>query len=469
MLNKYDLVVGLEVHVELKTKSKIFCSCRNEFSIDPNINCCEICLGMPGGLPFLNKEVVNKAIAIAKILNCNINKESYFDRKHFIYADLVKNYQTTQFEKPIAYDGYFEFVVEDTIKKVEIERIHIEEDAGKVIYKDGDVLLDYNRSGVPLVEIVTKPNFYSIDEVKFFLEQLKVALMYNDISDCKMNEGSYRFDVNISIKEKGSCILGNRTEIKNMNSFKEVVKAISKEFERQSNILDKGDKVLQQSLNWKEKTSEIVVLREKESIEGYKFIREYNLPLLEILDNQINSIVVNKLTDKIMEYVNNYKLSYKETLEIIKNKKVDLLYNDVLKGFNDYKLIRNLFIEVFLKYEVIEKTNIKSQDIILLLNYLKDNKINNTILKSAIKESFKRNIPIIDIINENNLFLINDKDILEVFVNKVLGENEKLINDYKIGKTKVLKSIIGKVIAETNGKAEPILLKEVVIKTLDKL
>ncbi len=469
MFNKYDLVVGLEIHVELKTKSKIFCSCKNEFSVEPNTNCCEICLGMPGALPFLNDEAINKGIAIAKILNCNINNESWFDRKHFKYMDLVKNYQITQLEKPIAEEGVFQFIVNDTVKSIEIERIHLEEDAGKVIYKNNETLVDYNRSGVPLIEIVTKPDFRSVEEVKAFLEQLRVVLMYNEISDCKMNEGSYRFDVNISVKNKGSNILGNRTEIKNMNSFREVVKAINKEFERQSNILNEGMEVLQQSLNWNEKTSDIIVLRTKEGIGGYKFLRDYNLQLLEVDEERINNVVVHKLTDKIKVYVDNYKLTYIEALEIIKNKSTDYIYQDVLKEFYDYKLIRNLFIEVLLKDNVIDKKNMCSEEIVVILNYLKSNKINNTILKKAVQKSLKTSKTVIDTINNEKMFLINDEEKIRFFVNAVLKENKNLIEDYKLGKTKVIKSIVGKTMANTNGLINPVLLKEVTTKILNNI
>ncbi len=470
MFDKYDLTVGLEVHIELKTKSKIFCSCKNEFVTTPNTQCCEVCLGMPGALPVLNEEAVKKAIAIAKILNCNINYESWFDRKHFKYMDLVKNFQITQFEKPIAENGEFKIIVGKKTKDVLIERIHLEEDAGKVIYKDGKAFIDYNRSGVPLVEVVTKPVFNTVEEVLLFLEQLKTSLTHNDISDCKMNEGAYRFDVNISTKQKGEKVLGNRTEIKNMNSFREVSKAIYAEFKRQILILQKGDEVLQQSLNWDDKKEEIVVLRTKESSYNYKFLREYNLPFLKLDESMVKDIVINKLTEKIAGYVNNYELSYKESLEILKNKKISCIYENIIEKFTlcEYKAIRNLFVEILLKENVIHEIDISSEDIVTLLNYLKQNKINNTILKKAIKKSLKANDNPINVINNEKLFLINEKEkILEV-VKVILNENEKLICDYKAGKTKVLKSIIGKVMNKTNGLANPKLLNEVILNQLNK-
>ncbi len=468
MLNKYDLTVGLEVHVELKTMSKIFCSCKNEFSNEPNTNCCEICLGMPGALPFLNKEAVNKAISIGKILNCNINNESWFDRKHFKYMDLVKNYQITQYEKPIGVEGSFPIVLGDKTKNIQIEKIHLEEDAGKVVYKDNKALIDYNRSGVPLVEIVTKPVFKSVEEVLLFLEQLKAVLKYNDISDCKMNEGSYRFDVNISVKEKNETVLGNRTEIKNMNSFREVAKAINAEFLRQIKILESGKKVLQQSLNWNDKEEQIVVLRTKENVSNYKFLRDYNLPKMKIEDKVVNDIVINKLTNKIVQYVNNYELSYKETLEILKNKNVSNIYENTINYFlvDDYKLIRNLFIEILLKENVISKTNMNTEDVIVIINYLKQNKINNTILKKAIQKSIKEEVSPVNIINSQKLFLINDEDEIVKLVKCVLLENENLVRQYKDGKTKVLKSIVGKVMAKGNGLVNPMCLNEIIEKQL---
>ncbi len=475
MFNKYDLVVGLEVHVELLTKSKVFCSCKNEFGKEPNEICCPVCLGMPGALPVLNEEVVNKAIAVGKLLNCKINKTSKFDRKHFMYADLVKNFQITQFDEPICENGVFPIVLNkdiNNIKNIEIERIHIEEDAGKVIYKDGTMYIDYNRSGKPLVEIVTKPVFETTEEVRSFLEQLKISLTSNGISHCKMNEGSYRFDVNISIKKKGETTLGNRCEIKNMNSFNYAIKAINKEVERQVEILEKGETVQQQSLTWDEKANKIVVMREKESVDKYKYLRELNLPILKIDDDKINNVVVHKLTDKVTHYVNNYKLNIEESLELIKYKQINDIYEQICGEIKDYKLVSNFFIEIMFK-EMTEEQKINGEvvisvpHIIELLQYLKEDKINNTIMKKVYEKSKQNNKSPKQIIHSENLFVINDVKEIENIIKQVLDENEKLVEQYKSGKTTVFKSIVGKVMSKTNGLVNAKKVNDILNKILD--
>ena len=271
---KYDLVVGLETHVELSTKTKIFCSCENDFGAEPNTHCCPVCVGHPGTLPKINRQVVNFAVKAGLATNCKINLRSKMDRKNYVYPDLAKAYQISQFEIPICKDGFVEL---SSGKKIRINRIHMEEDAGKLVHNGGDVYIDYNRGGVPLIEIVTEPDISSSDEAKEYVEKLQNILRYAGVSDCKMQEGSMRCDVNISVKPEGSEKFGTRTEIKNMNSITFMTKAIDYEYERQIDLVESGEEVIQQTLRYCEATNSTESMRSKEDAQDYRYFRDPDL------------------------------------------------------------------------------------------------------------------------------------------------------------------------------------------------
>ena len=318
----YDLVVGLETHVELLTKTKIFCGCKNAFGSEPNTNCCPICIGLPGTLPKLNREVVNFAIKAGLALNCTINLKSKMDRKNYVYPDLSKAYQISQFYSPICKNGYVELA---SGKKIRIHQIHMEEDAGKLVHKSGDVYVDYNRGGVPLLEIVTEPDISSSEEAREYVEKLQMIMRYIGVSDCKMQEGSMRCDVNVSVKPSGSNILGTRTEIKNMNSITFMTKAIDYEYKRHVEVIESGKSVEQQTLRYIESTNSTESMRSKEDAQDYRYFRDPDL-----LDICLNSEYIEKIkeslpelpTERFKRYTNEFGIPEKDAILIVKYKNV---------------------------------------------------------------------------------------------------------------------------------------------------
>lgn len=471
MNKKFDLVVGLEVHVTLNTKSKLLCSCKNNSKSNPNENVCEVCLGMPGALPVLNNDAVEKAIRVGKLLNCKINESSNFDRKHFNNIDLVKNFQITQFENPLLKNGYFEiFMGKEKEKKIiEIERIHIEEDAGKKIKKEDKILVDYNRSGVPLIEIVTKPCFYSIEEVRTFLEILRLTLKYNEISTCKMNEGEYRFDVNVSVKEKNrnSEDLGNRCEFKNLNSFTQCEKAIDKEYKRQieSKEIKENKKVKSKTLNWNEHSKKIEILRDKESIYEYRYLREYNLPQLNVRKENYNEPTYT-LETRIEKLGEEFNLTRIECLNLLQNKNIEQYFIKSSSKLKNYKNLYNFLVGSILPdMKENEKEagifKVPSKSLSQLLGLLEDCIINKTLMKKIYNKMVEEKKTPKEIIDSENLKLLNEKDINKL-IDKIIIENKKIVIDYKNGKVKALQTLIGKTIRESKDLADPIIIKSVI-------
>ncbi len=473
-MNKYELTIGLEVHTTLQTKSKVFCSCKNDSSneVEANVNTCEICLGMPGALPVLNEEVVKKALKVGELLNCKINKSSEFDRKHFANVDLVKNFQITQFRKPILEDGYLDVIMSNDMKnkkRVTIERVHIEEDAGKQVKKNNKILIDYNRSGMPLLEIVTTPCFKSSEEVRKFLEQLQMTLKYNEISKCKMNEGGFRFDVNVSIRLKGEKELGyglgERCEFKNINSFTQCEKAIEEEYKRQVSIKEKGEEIKSMSLNWNEKTKTVEIVRPKEKEGEYEYLRETNLPMLNLKLEEISVKNVCDIESRIDYLMMEYKLSYEESVVLIKNKEIEKYYEEVVKGFKNKKEVYNYIIEEILCKK--DKHIISVENIRELFSMLEKGEINNSIMKKVQNKVELSNnlLSSKEIVKMEGLKLLGKEEVEKIVI-EVLESNEKIVKDYKGGKIKAIQSLTGKVMSESKGLADSKLTKNLLMEKL---
>lgn len=467
---KYELVAGLETHVELSTKTKIFCSCTTEFGRDQNTHCCPICIGLPGTLPKLNEKVVDYAIMAGLATNCEISKISKMDRKNYVYPDLPKAYQISQYDMPLCKNGYIQL---SNGRKIRINRIHIEEDAGKLIHQMGDTFIDYNRGGVPLIEIVTEPDIRSVDEAKEYVEKLQLIMKHLEISDCKMQEGSMRCDVNISVKKEGSKEFGTRTEIKNMNSITFMTKAMEYEYKRQIEAIENGEEVYQETLRYDEKNNETLSMRGKEDANDYRYFREPDLVAIEVSKERIEklqSILPENPDVKLKRYIEDFGLSELDASLLIKYKRISDFFDIASNGIKNKKIISNLILGQIFKHlendEEKEKFDIKVsasqlKDLALLVD---SGKVRLNLAKSVIDKMLETGKDAKEFISESDLSEISEEDIIEL-CNKAIELNEKAVNDYINGKEKALKSLVGFVMKSTKGRADALFTE----KTLQKM
>ena len=474
-MDNYETIIGLEVHAELLTKSKMFCGCSTEFGVSPNKNICPICTGMPGVLPVINKKAIELAIKTALIFNSNISRFCRFARKNYFYPDLPKNYQISQYEEPLAVGGFLEI----DGRKIHFKRIHIEEDAGKLLHSEiGDFsYVDFNRSGIPLLEMVTEPDIRSPEEAEKFLEKLKKILEYLEISDCNMEEGSLRCDANISVRKMGENLLGIKTEVKNMNSFKSVRKALSYESRRQIEILERGEKVIQETRLWNEKHQITEPMRTKEEAHDYRYFPEPDLVPLEIDEKWISEIKneIGELPDERKErFKNQYKLSDYDASVLTSQKGIADYFEECVKLYKNNKIVANWIMEQLLsmtKGKILKLTDIplKVEYLVEILNLIDEGKITQTIGKEVFKESYRTGVSPVIIVKEKNLMQIEDEKSLKNYVEEVIKENEKAVNDWKKGKEQVVGFLVGQVMRKTSGKANPNIVKEILIDYLKKI
>lgn len=473
----YKTVVGLEIHVELATKTKIFCSCSNEFGKDANTQCCPVCLGLPGALPVLNKAVVEYAIKAGLAFNCHIATETRMDRKNYFYPDLVKGFQISQNDIPLCSNGYIEIDTENGPKKVRIRRIHIEEDTGKSIHTEsGDSLLDYNRSGVPLIEIVTEPDMNSKEEAQKFLESLKSTLQYIEVSDCKMEEGSLRCDINLNVVDEERNVKSKITEIKNLNSFSAVGKAIEYEVERHIALLEAGKNTERETRRWNEVENKTVVMRTKEEAADYRYGTEPDIAPIKIDEEWIEEIrrtMPELPRNKKMRFMKEYNLPEYDAEVLTQSKDLSFFFEETVKLSEDPKQVSNWVMGDVLRrlnHEGIEIKDLKftPKDLADLLKLINEGKISNNIGKKVLREMFETGKKPNAIVEEQGLVQISDENQLREIVNKVLDENEQSVMDYKNGKTKAMGFIIGQVMKATRGKANPQLVNKIVKEMLDK-
>lgn len=479
LLKKYELNIGLEIHVELSTKSKAFCSCPNKFGDEPNTNICPICIAIAGALPSLNKKVVEYAIKTGLALNCTINEISSFDRKHYFYPDLPKSYQITQMKFPICTEGFLYITGKDSSKNIRIKQIHIEEDAGKLIHleKENKTFVDFNRSGVPLLEIVTYPDFSSEEEVISFLESLQQILIYLQVSDCKMQEGSMRVDINLSVKKINQNSLGTRTEMKNINSFKAIRNCIKNEAKRQITLLENGEKVIQQTRRWDEKKNCSFFMRFKENSSNYKYFNEPDLPIIR-LSEELVAEIKNSLpelpSEKIERFVKEYKISEYEAKIIASSKNISQIFEEINNIYFCPKEICNLITgELFRLLSQnsisLEEVNLCHKKVASLVKLMCENKINRTVYKQVFEEIFENNVDPIEYVKEKNLLLVEDEDIILETIKLVFSKNEKAVNDYKAGKDKALGFLVGQAMKELKGKASPEVVHKTLVESLNKI
>jgi len=476
---EYEMVIGMEIHVELGTKTKIFCSCPTKFGQEENTHTCPICLGMPGVLPVLNEKVVEYATRAGLALNCEIAHFSKMDRKNYFYPDLPKAYQTSQFDLPICTGGVVEIEVDGVKKDIGITRIHIEEDAGKLLHESADgTLIDVNRCGVPLVEIVTEPDLRSAEEARTFAEKVRNIMEYTDVSDCKMQEGSMRFDVNISMREKGATVLGTRTEMKNLNSFRALIRAVQYESKRQIVELKKGHKIIQETRKWDDTKGASASLRSKEEAQDYRYFPEPDLVPIVIEKEYIEKIKreLPELPEaKKQRYIDEYKLPEYDAGVLTATGVTARFFEEAVVLYDEPKQISNwIMVEIppLLKEKELTMENIPIAPVQLaeLLKLVKESVINGTSGKEVLKEMFNTGKNPGEIVKEKGLAQMSDTAELEAIIEKIVSDNPKSVEDIGTGNEKAYGFLTGKVMKETKGKANPQvankIIREVVAKHL---
>ncbi|WDC84497.1 Asp-tRNA(Asn)/Glu-tRNA(Gln) amidotransferase subunit GatB [Caloramator sp. mosi_1] len=473
---EFEAIIGLEVHAELSTKTKIYCGCTTEFGGEQNTHCCPVCMGLPGALPVLNKEVVTYAMKAGLALNCEINKETYMARKNYFYPDCPKNYQITQDETPLCKNGYVEIVTDEGVKRIGIQRIHIEEDAGKALHREDGTYVDFNRSGVPLIEIVSKPDMRSAQEAKMYLENLKAILQYTEVSDCKMEEGSLRCDANVSVRPKGSTEFGVKTEIKNMNSFKAVEKAIEYEIKRQIEAIERGEKIVQETRRWDEAKGETIVMRSKEEAHDYRYFPEPDMVYLVVDDEWIQKVkdTLPELPDKKRaRYINEYGLPEYDASILTSSKALAAFFELTVKEGASPKDASNWIMGEVLRTlndreMSIEEIKVEPKHLAKLIELINNGTITGTIAKKVFKDMFETGDDPEKIVKEKGMVQISDENAIREIVNKVLDENPQSVEDYKNGKTKAMGFVVGQVMKASKGKANPQLVNKLVEEELKK-
>ena len=470
----YELVAGLETHIELSTKTKIFCQCTTEFGGDPNSHCCPICMGMPGTLPKLNKKVVEYAVKAGLATNCNIRNISKMDRKNYVYPDLPKAYQVTQFDKPICYEGYIKL---SSGKNIRINRIHIEEDAGKLIHERGDTYIDNNRGGVPLIEIVTEADFRSIDEVLEYIEKLRLTMKYIGVSDVKMQEGSLRCDVNISIRKKGEEKLGTRTEIKNMNSLNFIAKAMEYEFERHIDVIESGGKIVQETRRYDSDQNITESMRGKEDADDYRYFRDPDLVNIVVSGEEIQkyqSELPELPGQKLSKFTDEYTIPKDDAELLIKYKKVAQYFEEASKDIKNKKLVSNYILgQIYRRLPTDaekEECNISIPPVYLgeLISLLENKKINSSMASNALEKMLDSGKPVGEFISEKDMQGMDENTLREICI-RAVSENKDAVESYLGGKEKAFGSIIGYIMRETRGKADPQKAAEVVKEIINNI
>lgn len=469
---KYDTVIGLEVHCELKTQTKCFCGCKNNFGDEPNSNCCPVCLGFPGALPVLNKKAVEYAVIAGLAFNCSINNESVFERKNYFYPDLSKAYQISQLEKPLCVNGYVEINVNGTPKKIRLNRIHLEEDAGKLIHDGiGGTVVDYNRGGVPLIEIVTEPDIASADEAVAFLEALKNTIAYTGISDVKMEEGSLRCDVNLSVKPADSVVLGTRTEMKNLNSFKAVYRAINYEQKRQIEEIEDGHKIVQETLRWDDNIGESRSMRSKEDSQDYRYFPDPDLLPVYISDEQISALKnsIPKLPAELKQIYLSYGLSDYDSSLLTESKAISDYFNEVLSYVNEPKIVANFIInEVLRKLKETSENKILAKQLAELVTLVAKKEISATAGKQVFEQMWETGESANALVEKLGLKQVNNDDELKGFVDQAIANFPQSVADYKSGKTSAIGFLVGQVMKASKGKANPQRVNEMLKEELEK-
>ncbi len=478
---KYEVVIGLEVHVELLTGCKLFCACPNRFVPEPNVNTCPVCLGFPGILPQMSREALQQALTAAVALNCKVALYSYFDRKNYFYPDMPKGYQISQYHIPLGSSGYLE--IEDdrgALKKVGIGRVHMEEDAGKLLHETagasgGSSMVDYNRAGVPLIEIVSEPDLRSSLEARRYLEKLKSIMQYAGVSDCKMEEGSLRCDANVSLRNPGEEIFGIKTELKNMNSFRAVEKSLDHEIKRQAGILDSGEKVATQTLRWDEDRQETIVMRGKLEADDYRCFADPELAPIQLAETEVEKARHNlpeMAGERAKRFVEEYGLPEYDAGVLTASRCLADYFESCLEFFNKPKEVSNWVMGEFSAHLnnaglEADQASFVPEDMAELLQMIDNQEISGKIAKEVLEKAFQGGKKPRRVVEEEGLLQISDQSELESIVDRIISENPDTVESYRGGKSKALGHLVGQVMKETRGKANPQLVNELLVKKID--
>ncbi len=473
----YEAVIGLEVHLHLNTKTKAFCGCSTEFGKEANSQVCPVCLGFPGTLPVFNQTALNYAIKVALALGCKVQKYTKFDRKNYFYPDLPKAYQISQYDLPLSLDGFLNIDCGEGVKRIGITRVHMEEDAGKLIHEDGASLVDFNRTGIPLLEIVSEPDMNTPEEAYQYLSRLKSVIEYLDVSDCDMEKGSLRCDANISLRLKGEKKLGTKTELKNMNSFKGVKDALTYEIERQTELLKSGAILIQETRLWDAKESKTLPMRTKEGAKDYRYFPEPDLPPFIVKDEMVEEVrksIPELPGEKLERFIKEYGLSIYDATILVASKKDAFFAEECFKAYSgqDKKALVNWFIgpllsEANIRGLSISGLNISSANLLELVGFVERNEISHLSAKTVLSEMIISGKRAEEIIKEKNLIQISDSSELIKIAEEVIAENSKSVADYKSGKENAIMFLVGQLMRKSKGKANPKVAKELLKEKLD--
>jgi len=481
MSGDYEAVIGLEVHAELKTKTKMFCSCPNQFGAEPNTNVCPVCAGMPGVLPVINARAVEFAVTAGLALNCEIAEFCKFDRKNYYYPDLPKAYQISQYDLPICKRGYLDIEVNGETKRIGITRLHLEEDAGKLVHQGSITttsysLVDLNRAGVPLIEIVSEPDIRSPLEARLYMEKMRSILLFLGVSDCKMQEGSLRCDANVSVRRKGEIKMGVKTEIKNLNSFRALERALEYEIERQIELLEDGEEVVQETRTWDEERGVTSSMRSKEEAHDYRYFPEPDLPPLRLERSFIEGIrkVLPELPDEaIRRLTGKYGLSTYDANILTMNPETLAFFDECVREFPDAKQVSNWLMGEMTRLlnqhnMEIREAKIKPRQLAVLLKLIADGTISGKIAKTVFEDMFATGKDPEVIIKEKGLLQISDLSAIEPIIEQVIADNPKAVEDYRGGKAKALGALVGQVMKLTGGKANPEVVNRLLTEKLGR-
>lgn len=476
MAKQYETVIGLEVHVELATKTKIFCGCSTAFGGAPNTHTCPVCTGMPGSLPVLNKQVVNYAVAVGLATNCSITRHCKFDRKNYFYPDNPQNYQISQLYLPICTNGHVEIETQDGKKLVGIHEIHMEEDAGKLIHDEWEdcSLVDYNRSGVPLIEIVSEPDMRSAEEVIAYLEKLRMLIQYLGASDCKLNEGSMRADVNLSVREAGAKEFGTRTEMKNLNSFRAITHAIEGERERQIELLESGQQVIQETRRWDDAKEYSYAMRSKEDAQDYRYFPDPDLPPVYISDEWIDEIragLPEFREEKMRRYRESFDIPEYDIGILTDSKHLADLFEETVAICNQPKKVSNWLMGETLR--LLRERSMDAEDIRFspdnlakLIGLTDSRAINSSVAKEVFEVMFEENTDPEKYVEEKGLKTVNDEGALRETIEKVIAQNPQSVEDYRNGKEKAIGFLVGQTMKAMKGKADPAAVNQILKELL---